>query len=382
MEARDLRAGIIGTGFIGPVHAEALARLGIRVTAVCGSARGAAAMAGRFGVPEVYADYDHQSLIESKAVDVVHITSPNRFHHAQALAVLKARKHCVCEKPLAMTTAETAEIVRAAARSRRTLAVNYNVRFYPAVLKLRRLIARGELGRIAHVHGSYFQDWLLRDTDYNWRLLPSEGGKLRAVADIGTHWIDAVSFVLGAQVQGVFADLGRLHDRRRRPLGERRTFASKPSRAGTRSYRVATEDFAALLLEFSGGVRGALSLSQVAAGRKNSIRIEVYGSERSAWWSSEEPETLTVGSREGPNEAVVRASEAFGGDAAPYVDYPAGHVEGFPDTFKMLFRDVYSHIASGGKLERLHATASDGHEEVKVCEAVLESHAARKWVKV
>ena len=381
MTLRNLRAGLIGTGFIGPVHAEALARLGIRLTAICGSVRGSAALAKRYGVEEVFDDYDAASLVRSPKVDVVHVTSPNRFHHAQALSALRAGKHCVCEKPLALTTRETAELVAAARKSRRVLAVSYNVRFYPAVLKMRRMVARGDLGRIVHVHGSYFQDWLLKDTDYNWRLLPAEGGKLRAVADIGTHWIDTVSFILDSRVRELLADLGLLHKTRQRPLGEIQTFAKSGPRARTASFRVATEDFASILLGFAGGVRGTLGVSQVAAGRKNSIRIEIYGSERSAGWSSEEQETLVVGSRDGANEVIVRASEAFGVDAAPFVDYPAGHVEGFPDTFKMLFRNVYSHIA-GEKAERLYATAEDGHEEVKVCEAVLRSHASRAWVKV
>ena len=214
-----IRAGIIGTGFIGPVHLEALRRLGVQVQAVCDLTERAQAAAARHGIPEVFGDANYQAMVQSPSVDVVHITAPNKYHHQMALAALRAGKHCVCEKPLAMNTSETAEIVKAAAEAGRVFAVNYNVRFYPAVLQMRHLVAQGELGQIIHVNGSYLQDWLFKDTDYNWRLLPEEGGKLRAVADIGTHWMDTAAFVLGAPIQEVFADLSTFHRQRKRPPG-------------------------------------------------------------------------------------------------------------------------------------------------------------------
>jgi predicted dehydrogenase len=375
-----LRAGIIGTGFIGPVHLEALRRLGVQVTAVCGSCRGAGAAAVRWGIPEVHGDYDYRGLVASPNVDVVHITSPNRFHCEQALAAIRAGKHCVCEKPLAMSTRETAAVSRAARKSRRVFAVNYNVRFYPAVLALRGMVARGELGEVIHVNGAYLQDWLLLATDYNWRLLPGEGGALRAVADIGTHWLDTASFILGAPVTAVFAQLGTFHRRRRRPLGELKTFA-RARAARYRPFAVKTEDFGNLLLEFRGGARGNLAVSQVAAGRKNSISIEVYGSKKAAAWRSEEPESLWLGYRDRANEVALRGTPAFGADAAPYCDHPPGHVEGFPDTFKMLFRAVYAAIAAGRR-RGLFASAADGHREAALCEAVLKSHREKAWVKL
>jgi len=283
---------------------------------------------------------------------------------------------------LAMNTRETAQIVALVRRAKRVFAVNYNVRFYPAALQLRRLVADGELGDIIHVNGSYFQDWLFKDTDYNWRLLPKEGGQLRAVADIGTHWMDAASFILGAKISSVFADLAVWHRTRRRPLGEVKTFAKAEARLKYAAYRVATEDFGNILLRFDNGARGNMAVSQVAAGRKNRLRLEIYGSKKSAWWCSEEPETVHFGNRDTANETVVRATPAFGQGAAGFMDYPPGHVEGFPDTFKMLFRAVYRVIAAGGKGERLFATADDGHQEVATCEAIMKSHRTRAWVDV
>jgi predicted dehydrogenase len=377
----QIRAGVIGSGFIGPVHIEALRRLGVQVTALCGSDK-AHSVAEKWGIPVAIPGYDHRALLERDDVDVVHITSPNRHHHTQALDALRAGKHVVCEKPLAMSARESAEIVRAAARSPRIFAVNYNVRFYPAVLQLRAVVQRGDLGEIVHVNGSYFQDWLLEETDYNWRLLASEGGVLRAVADIGTHWLDTVSFILGSRIEAVFAHLSTFHKTRQRPLGEVQTFARAARKQRYASYTVKTEDFASILLRFASGAHGNLAVSQVAAGRKNSIRVEIYGAKKSAWWDAEEPNTIHYGSRSGPNEASTRATPGFATDVADFTDYPAGHAEGFPDTFKMLYRAVYEAIARGKPARPLYATAADGHEEVKLCEAVLRSHAAKAWARV
>jgi predicted dehydrogenase len=376
----QLRAGIVGTGFIGPVHIEALRRLGVQVVALSDLPDRVEAAAARFGIREAYGDW--RQLLKSPNVDVVHIASPNRFHCEMSLAAIKAGKHVVCEKPLAMNTRETAKIAKAAKAAGVVFAVNYNVRFYPAVLQLRSLVARGELGEIIHVNGSYFQDWLFKDTDYNWRLLPEEGGKLRAVADIGTHWMDTVSFVLGSKITSVLADLQTYHRQRKRPLGEVQTFSKADASIQYASYPVKTEDFASVLLQFANGARGNLGVSQVAAGRKNCIRIEVYGSRKSAWWNSEEPETLQFGNRDGTNETAIRGTPALGPEIAPYVDYPAGHVEGFPDTFKMLFRSVYSTVLNPGAGEALFAGVDEGHQEVAVCEAILRSSQKKAWVKV
>jgi len=376
---RKLRAGIIGTGFIGPVHLEALRRLGVVVSAICDTPEKAQAAADTYGIPEVYPADRYVDLIRSENVDVVHITAPNRFHCAMALAALKAGKHCVCEKPLAMNSRETGRILKESEASRGVFAVNYNVRFYPAVLQLKQMVSRGDLGQIVHVNGSYFQDWLFHETDYNWRLLPQEGGKLRAVADIGTHWMDTVCFMLGTNIDSVFADLCTLHKKRKRPLGEVQTFTQSTKKIRYQTYPVKTEDFANVLLRFANGARGNLAVSQVAAGRKNSIRIELYGSKQSAWWDSEEPNTFCLGQRDTMNQVAIRNAPGFCPDIAGFTDYPAGHIEGFPDTFKMLFRSVYGDIAGRRSRRPLYATPADGHQEVKVCEAIQKSHRAQRW---
>jgi predicted dehydrogenase len=376
-----LRAGLIGTGFIGPVHLEAIKRTGAQVTAICGSTKSARALAERWGVPEVYGDYDYRALLASPNVDVVHITSPNVVHVEQSLAALKAGKHVICEKPLGMTTKETAKLVAVVAKSDRVFAVNYMCRFFPAVLQMRAMVQRGELGRVLHVQGHFFQDWLLKDTDYNWRVLAKEGGKLRAVGDIGTHWIDALSFILGDRVSEVFATLEQAHKKRLRPKGEVQTFA-KVNPKDLVPFKVDTEDYASVLLRYAKGTHANLSVSQVAAGWKCSLYLGIYGTEGSVRWDLQQPNELYVGRRDEPNQILQRATAGFSEDIAGFTDYPGGHPEGFADAHKMHCRAVYQHIVSGGKGTPLFATAVDGHEEIKVCEAVLRSAKNQRWVKV
>jgi len=383
------RAGVIGTGFIGPVHIEALKRLGVQVTAICGSTQSARAAADKWGIPEVYGDYDYRAMYRSPNVDVVHITSPNKVHVEQSLAALAAGKHVVCEKPLGMTGKETAKVVAAAKKKGSPVfAVNYMCRFFPAVLQMRALVQRGDLGQIIQVQGHFFQDWLLKETDYNWRLLASEGGKLRAVGDIGTHWIDAVSFILGARVEAVFAHLETFHKSRKRPRGEVKTFA-KIDGADLVSYKVNTEDFGSVLLKFGkakhgfvDGVHANASISQVAAGWKCSLYLGIYGTRGSVRWELQQPNEIIVGRRDEPNQILQRGTAGFSEDVAGFTDYPGGHPEGFPDSHKMHYRAVYEHIASGRKTPALFATAEDGHHEMQLCEAILKSDRAKRWVTV
>ena len=383
MSLTHLRAGVIGTGFIGPVHIEALKRLGIQVVAVCDTDANAAAASERFGIPNAIGGLQYQRLVGHPEVDVVHVASPNRLHAEHSLAALAAGKHVVCEKPLAMSSEETAKIVAAAKKSRRVFAVNYNLRFYAALQTLRAMVADGQFGRIVHVNGSYFQDWLFHDTDYNWRLLPKEGGKLRALADIGTHWMDAASFILGDHVGEVFADLGIHHKKRQRPLGEVKTFSGKAEGGRWQSYKVETEDYASVLLHYAGGAHGTLSVSQVAAGRKNQLRLEIYGRTQSAWWDSESPEQLTFGHRDHANQVAIRGAAGFSLDEVrPYMDYPAGHVEGFADSFKMQMRAIYSRIAARqghGRCLRRSKTATRKCACAKRFSPATRSGSGRRW---
>jgi predicted dehydrogenase len=267
-------------------------------------------------------------------------------------------------------------------------AVNYMCRFFPAVLQMRAMVERGDLGRIIHVQGHFFQDWLLHETDYNWRVMADEGGKLRAVGDIGTHWIDAVSFILGAKVTNVFAHIETFHKQRLRPKGEVQTFAKVDPKAMV-PYKVDTEDFGSVLLKFGKAAHGHAdavhanaSISQVAAGWKCSLGLGIYGTKGSVRWDLQQPNEILLGRRDEPNQILQRATPGFMEDVANFTDYPGGHPEGFSDAHKMHYRAVYEHIASGKKTPALFASAADGHHEVKLCEAILQSSAKKTWVKV
>jgi predicted dehydrogenase len=374
---------IVGTGFIAPVHVEALRRLGRPVLGLVGSspAKGRAA-ATALGLPRAYDDFD-QALADP-AVSVVHLASPNRLHFEQCRRALAAGKHVLCEKPLAMTSAETAELVALAGRASTVAAVCYNVRYYPLCREARCRIADGQLGRIYHVTGSYTQDWLLYETDYNWRVQADEGGASRAVADIGTHWLDLVQSVTGLEVEQVCADLRTLLPRRCRPRGSVETFQGKTEPAqDTEEVAVTTEDYGSVLLRFRGGAAGCFTVSQVAAGCKNRLRFEVAGANGSLAWDSERPNELWLGHRDRANELLLRDPALLHPEVRPFANYPGGHNEGFADTFKQLFRAVYDAIDRGdAQAPRTFPTFADGHREVVLCEAVLRSQREQAWVTV
>ncbi|MGL4420978.1 MAG: Gfo/Idh/MocA family protein [Gemmataceae bacterium] len=378
---RTLRAAVVGTGFIGPVHVEAVRRLGHVVVGLLGSSpTKSAAAAAALRIPRAYATYSE--LLADPQVDVVHLASPNRVHFEQAREAIAAGKHVIVEKPLAMTTAETAELVRLAAQAKVITAVNYNVRFYPMVLEARARVQNGSIGRIFHVNGSYLQDWLLYPTDYNWRVDSESGGKLRAIADIGTHWLDTIAFITGLQIEAVCADLATVHPERLRPVGGRETFASTAA-SQTEPVPIDTEDYGSVLVKFAGGARGVFTVSQVTAGRKNSIRFDIAGSAAALAWESDEPNTLHMGRRGAANERIERDPGLMDTAMRGFSDYPGGHAEGFPDTFKMLFRAIYADILAGShSAGNIYATFADGHSEVAICEAILASAATGQWVSV
>jgi predicted dehydrogenase len=388
----ELAAAVVGTGFIGPVHIEALRRLNRPVVGILASTpdKGRKVTAA-LGIPRAYADY--AELLADPLVKVIHLTSPNRLHFEQCKQALAAEKHVICEKPLAMTTAETRELVALARAASVVSAVCYNVRFYPLCLEARQRIAAGELGDIYHVTGSYVQDWLLYDTDFNWRVLADEGGKLRAVADIGTHWVDLVLFITGKTVERVCADLRTFLPNRRRPKGSVDTFQSKlpasPLPLGERgrgegleSVKIDTEDYGSVLLRFQGGASGCFTVSQVTAGRKNCLRFEIAGSKGSLAWNSERPNELWIGHRDKANELLLRDPALLHSPANRYAATPGGHNEGFVDTFKQLFCAVYEYIEGGDRETRPFASFEDGHREVALCEAILQSHQTAAWAPV
>lgn len=373
-EITDLRAAVVGTGFIGLVHLEALRRLGVGIAGVVGSSPGRARAKALGGV-HVYESLD--AALDDPAVDVVHLTTPNDLHYPQVKQVLAAGKHCVCEKPLALDSTQSAELVQLAEASGLVHCTNFNVRFYPQVQEAAFRVRRGDVGAVWNVHGGYLQDWLLLPTDWNWRLDPAAGGRLRAVGDIGSHWLDLVQFVTGRKVVELLADLATTIAERQRPTGPVETFASATGE--TEPVEMATEDLAHLLLRFEGGARGSCVVSQVSAGRRNSVSFEVDGSAGSVAWSSERNEELWLGHRGRPNETLWRDPSLNEGPVPGRL--PAGHHEGFADTFKELYAAVYRAVAAGEPGDD-YPTFRDGHWENVLADAVLRSNDERTWVEV
>ncbi len=375
----DIGAAVIGTGFIGTVHLEALRRMGVNVRGVMGSspARGAE----RAQALGVAAYPDLEALLADPSVQVVHVTSPNVAHYPQVMAILKAGKHVICEKPLAMTSAQSAEMVAMAQAAGLIAAVCYNIRFYPLNQQARGMVASGALGDIRLISGHYHQDWLARATDWNWRLEEAEGGALRSVGDIGTHWVDLVSFIAGMKAVEVFADLSTFVPVRQKPLGPVETFSA--ATGATEARQVTTDDAALILLRFPNGARAAMTTSQISQGRKNSLTWDIAGSEASAAWDSETPDHLWIGHRSQPNQVLQRDASLMNATGAAAAYLPGGHVEGFADSFRAFFAQVYRDVAKGGRsADATWASFEDGHYEMQFCDAVLRSAASGAWVKI
>jgi len=379
--AGEIGAAVIGSGFIGTVHIEALRRLGVQVHGILGSSpERAAQRAQALGVPRGYGSL--AELLHDDRVEIVHVTSPNHLHHPQVIEILDAGRHVVCEKPLAMTSEQSAELVERASRSGRVNAINFNIRFYPLNQHAHELVATGELGEVRLVTGRYFQDWLLLETDWNWRLEPDRGGALRAVGDIGSHWLDLVSFITGKRVTSVMADMATFIPSRRQPAGPVETFSTERS-ADTVERRIATEDTATILLRFEGGARGSVAISQLSPGRKNSLQYEIDGSAAAAFWDSEQPDQMWIGHRDRPNEILIRNPALMGPAGQAAAVLPGGHVEGFADTFRALFAAIYADVAAGGPAKRsVYPTFADGHDEMLVNDAVAGSARDGRWTDV
>ena len=378
-----IKVGVIGTGFIGPAHIEALRRLGsveVAALAEC-SDEVARAKAEALGIEEYYGDY--KQLLKKGDIQSVHICSPNYLHYEMAKETLEAGKHVICEKPLAISVAEAQELVELADKKGLVNAVNFNIRYYPLMRQVRTMVEKGDVGNIFAVQGSYLQDWLFYQTDYNWRLEPERSGESRAVADIGSHWMDLIEYITGLKIQEVCADFATFHKIRKKPLKPVETYAGKVLQPEDyEDMPINTEDYATVLFRFENGGRGVMTVNQVAAGRKNRLYFEMDGSKQSIAWESEKPNQIWIGRRDGNNEIMTRDPSLVYPETRTLIDYPGGHNEGFPDTFKQLFKEVYAHISGDRSGPASFPTFKDGLREIALCEAVMNSNRKRAWIKV
>ncbi|MEI6514186.1 MAG: Gfo/Idh/MocA family oxidoreductase, partial [bacterium] len=341
---KNIKVGVVGLGFIGPAHIEGIRRQGgVEVHGIVEfTPELAREKAEQLSIPVAYSSYEE--ILKDPDIDVIHICSPNYLHFSQSKQALLAGKHVVCEKPLTITSDEARELMELAKEKKLVNAINFNLRFYPVNFEAKYRVHNDDLGKVFIVQGTYLQDWLLYPTDWNWRIDSVEGGTLRAVADIGSHWIDLVMFITGLTVTEVFADLATFYPIRKKMVSKIETFSSEKQSAAAQyeDKPVTTEDYASILLRFENGAKGILSVSQMSAGRKNRLSYEIDGAKSSVSWDSEHPNDLWMGYRGRPNENLIKDPALMSVGSQSVSSYPAGHAEGFPDTFKQLQKKVYA----------------------------------------
>jgi predicted dehydrogenase len=356
-DGRAPRIGVLGGGFMGRVHSRAARSAGAVLDSVATSSPASSARAAaELGFAHSATAHD---LID-RGLDVVHVCTPNDVHAEQSLRVLDAGSALICEKPLA-TDSQAARAVLARAEEAGVMGtVPFVYRYHPMVREARARFRAGEAGRLLTVDAGYLQDWLLGSEDENWRVESARGGPSRAFADIGSHLVDLIEFIIGDRIASLVATTRTVH----------------PRRGGA---AVTTEDTVAITAEFSGGAIGSLLISQAAPGRKNSLTVEIAGTEASMRFDQEQPERLWLG-RRAESRLLVRDPEALAADAARLCAVPAGHPQGYQDAFNSFVADSYAHF-SGDRPEGL-PTLRDGVRAVLVTEAVLESAATRSWVDV
>ena len=376
---KKIRAALFGTGFMGRVHTEAVRRLGnVEVVAIAGSSDARAkAFADEVGVDR--STGNRQELLEDKSIDAVHILTPNVLHFPMAKAALEAGKHVICEKPLATSVAEGEALVALAAKTGLANCTFHNIRAYPQVQNMKAMVEAGDIGEVWAVQGTYSQDWLLYDTDWNWRI---EDKPSRTFADIGTHWCDLAEFVTGQRIASLCADMNTFHKTRKKPKGSVETFSGKTlSPDQYTEVPIDTEDFVSMIFRMRNGGRGSMTASQISAGRKNRLALEIYGTKGGLMWNGEQPDELWIGHRNEPNQLVVKDPSLLRGGAAKFADLPGGHSEGYDDTFKQTIRRFYQTVADrSAKVE--YPEFTDGVRQLNMIDAVLRSSASHGWVEV
>lgn len=379
---KKFRVGVIGLGFIGMLHVEALRRLGFVEVVAVSDSYDVQAKAEAIYVDAFYDDY--KLLIDEQKPDAIHICTPNDSHYEIAMYAMERKINVICEKPLAINVEQAVEMQKTADQNKLICGINYSNRFNPLVMQMKEMVRSGELGEIHSVHGSYLQDWLLYDTDYSWRLESGVSGKSRAFADIGSHWLDAVENVTGLKVIELLADLKTIYTHRKRPLGNVMTFSNvlEDTPMEYEEIPIDTEDSVNLLFHFDNGAMGSCCISQVFAGRKNQIVISIGGANRSLYWDSETSNELWVGRRDGNNEQIVKDPSLLSPKAAAISSYPGGHSEGFADTIKHNFAAIYAAIMSNNEKDTEFATFDDGVREMILCEKIIQSSAEKRWVAV
>lgn len=381
-EVPVINVGIIGSGFIGPAHIESLRRLGfVQVVALCdGNLSQAREKAQALNVPHAYGSVEE--LLAHPNLQVVHNCTPNHLHAQINRQILRAGKHVFSEKPLCMTAEEARELVTLAEEADVVHGVSFVYRQFAMVRQAASMMRAGSIGRLFATHGSYLQDWMLLETDYNWRVESALGGASRAVADIGSHWCDTVQFVTGRRITEVMADLAIVWPTRKANVAGNQTFTHDPN-ARYEDKPVSTEDFGSVLFRFDDGSKGSFRVSQVSAGHKNGLTFEINGSEQSVAWDQEMPQQLWVGHRAQANQILSDDPALMNLDVVDSAHFPGGHSEGWPDAFKNMMAQFYRAVQAGKMPEQpLFATFHDGANVMYIIDAIVKSHQQQRWVRV
>ncbi|MEI6876555.1 MAG: Gfo/Idh/MocA family oxidoreductase [Spirochaetota bacterium] len=382
---KRIKAGIIGMGFIGVSHVEAIRRIGFAELVAVADANPAlaSAKAAEYGIPTCYGTV--AELLADPEISVVHNCTPNNQHLEINEKIIRSGKHVFSEKPLGLTSIETRRMLDLLTANPRIVGgVNFNYRMNPLVQDMKNRVRNGDIGAVNLVHGSYLQDWLLYDTDYNWRVEPEVSGLSRCVADIGSHWMDIVQTVTGLRIVEVCADLYIAHPVRKKPKGQVETFSINTS-ADYEPKKVTTEDYGAVLIRFENGAHGVFHVSQISAGRKCYFNFEIDGSKSSFYWNQETADHMWQGSRDGYNSQIMRNPNLMTPESRPYSYLAAGHPEGWNDAMKNNVYAMYKFIADGKDTKKDKpdfAVFEDGHYITKLVEAILESNAERRWVTI
>jgi predicted dehydrogenase len=377
---QKIKIAIVGTGFMGKVHTENVRRLPwVEVAAVVGSRpETARKFAESMGIPVAAGSL--QEVLDDKTIAAVHICTHNVDHFPQATAALQAGKAVLCEKPMTMSVDEARQLVDLARSKNALVAVQHNLRYYPVLQQVRQMIAKGDLGDILIAQGTYSQDWLLYDTDWNWRIDTKENGQLRVMGDIGSHWMDMVQHLTGLPITAVCADLATFHKTRKRPQGSVETFSGKKPQPGDyEEFPVDSDDFGAVLIHLAERARGAFTVSQMSAGRKNRFFFEIFGTKSGVAWNQEEPDSLWIGQRNEPNRILIKDASLFYPEAAKFADLPGGHSEGYDDSHKQVFKNFYARLADPS-LAIDYPTFEDGLRGMILLSKVAESSASKSWV--
>jgi predicted dehydrogenase len=379
--------GIVGAGFVGPHHVDAVRRLGyVDVVAVAGSSQESAQKkADLLGARKAYGSYE--ALLDDPDVQVVHNATPNYLHYPVNAAAIAKGKHVISDKPLAMTAAEAKKLLDAANKAGIVHAVTFNYRGNPLVQQARHAIARGDIGKPNFLVGYYLQDWLLKDTDYSWRLEPDKGGASSALGDIGSHWCDLAQHISGLRITDVLGDITTVIPTRKKPRGSREAFQAGSGQDPVDFVDIKVEDLASVLLKFDNGAKGSFSVGQVCAGHKNDLILEICGSVASLRWRQEHQNELWLGHRDKPNEILQKDPSLIDAEIRGYAHLPGGHQESWADAFTNLMRDIYGFIAEGKKPSDAHppafATFEDGYRANCIVEAILASaKQGSVWTKV